>query len=214
MQDVLIKNKLLLQTLNEFAETIFATSEEVRENLKYPRFEDNTDCESGCDHDYLNKRLQESAIVAGYPLHVKGIDINTAKSAELPDGWLDAAAKLDKGIMQAIGVGFSALKMYYPDRGYIAWHNNCNCPGQNLLLTYSKTGNGYFEWMDPLTQEIIRMEDRPGWTAKVGYYGSDKEPDKILWHCAKSYEPRLTVSYVVRDQAMWEYMVEDIQSDQ
>lgn len=214
MQDVSIRNKLLLKTLNEYAETIFSLSEEDRANLHYPSFEEEMNKDIGCSHEYLEKHLQDPAIVTGFPLHVKGFDVNTAHNKDMPEGWKEAADKLDKGIMAAIGVGFNALKMYYPADGYIAWHNNCNCPGQNLLLSYSRGGDGYFEWMNPITKEVIRMEDRPGWTAKVGYYGSDKEPDKIMWHCAYTNEPRITVSYVVRDQSMWEYMVEDIQSDQ
>lgn len=212
MQAVSIKNLLLLKTLNEFADFVFS-SEETLDSLKLPNMK-GVDANEACSHEYLEKRLAKPNYETGFPLHTIGFDINTALGKELPEGWADAAKKLDDGIMRSIGVGFSALKMYYPKDGYIGWHNNCNCPGQNLLLTYSKGGNGYFEWMDPITKEITRMEDQPGWTAKVGYYGSFNEPDKVLWHAARTYEPRLTVSYVVRDQSMWEYMVEDIQSAQ
>ena len=215
MLDVSIRNPLLIKTLNDFARSILVdTPQHEFDSLHYMEFEEPVDCEEGCSTEYLNKRLDRNPMDTGWPRHQFGFDINTSKAEYIPDGWNDIAKKLDDGIMQSIGVGFSALKMYYPVNGFIGWHNNCNCPGQNLLLTYSKDGNGYFEYMDPISKEIIRMNDRPGWTAKVGYYGSDKEPDKIMWHCAKTYEPRLTVSYVVRDQSMWEYMVEDIQSDQ
>lgn len=214
MLDVSIRNPLLIKTLNTFSDYIFTQDADTLSSLKFPEFEEKYNCELCCSKEYLEEHLNRTAILAGFPLHVLGYDINTGSSKDLPVGWSDAAKALDDGIMQSIGVQFSALKMYYPANGYIGWHNNCNCPGQNLLMTYSAGGNGYFEYLDPITKEIVRMEDRPGWTAKVGYYGSEKEPDKILWHCAKTYEPRLTVSYVIRDQSMWEYMVEDIQSDQ
>ena len=214
MQDVSIKNKKLLKALEDYAKVIFSMPEDERAKLHYPTFDIEMNKDIGCSREYLEEHLKDPAIKAGFPLHSKGFDVNTAPDKDLPDGWKDAARKLDNGIMDAIGVEFSALKMYYPADGYIAWHNNCNCPGQNLLLSYSVGGDGYFEWMHPTTKEIVHMPDKPGWTAKVGYYGAENEPDKIFWHCAKTNEPRITVSYVVRDQSMWEYMVEDIQSDQ
>ena len=215
MLDVSIRNPLLIKVLEEFAHSILIdTPRATLDTLRYQDSEKDIDCEEGCSREYLDSLLSKEATYSGWPRASLGFDINTAKSEYTPKNWVDSAKQLDNGVMEAIGVGFSALKMYYPAKGYIGWHNNCNCPGQNLLLTYSKSGDGYFEYMNPISKEIIRMNDRPGWTAKVGYYGSDREPDKIMWHCAKTYEPRLTVSYVIRDQSMWEYMVEDIQSDQ
>lgn len=212
MLDVSIKNKELIKTLDWFAEWMFSHDQSVLDNLKFPNCESNV--EEATSIEYLRSLQEKHVLESGFPLDLFGYDINAGKISEMPDGWNSIALELDKRMISAIGVEFSALKMYYPTDGYIGWHNNCNCPGQNLLLTYSKTGNGYFEYVDPVSKEIIRMEDRPGWTAKVGYYGSDKEPDKIIWHCARTYEPRITISYVVRDQSMWEFMVEDIQSDQ
>jgi len=216
MRKISIKNKKLIKTLNTFSDNILNSPIEVFDNLpcdtivKY----DSTDCEKFCSYDYLNERRSKPVMETAFPLHAYGFDMNVSPKRVTPDGWEETKKILDDGVMDSIGVGFSALKMYYPITGFIAWHNNCNCPGQNLLMTYSKYGNGYFEYLDLLSDKIIRIEDLPGWTAKVGYYGSDKEPDKIMWHCAKTYEPRLTVSYVIRDQSMWEEMVQDIQSFQ
>ena len=55
------------------------------------------------------------------------------------------------------------------------------------------------------------MYDEPGWTAKVGYFGTNEEKDKIFWHCARAYEDRLTLGFVIPDQNMWEMMCDDIQ---
>jgi hypothetical protein len=56
------------------------------------------------------------------------------------------------------------------------------------------------------------MPDKPGWFAKVGYYGHLGEPDKVYWHCARAYGPRLTFGYVIPDESLWEMMVADIQA--
>ena len=39
--------------------------------------------------------------------------------------------------------------MWYPKDGYIAWHNNWNVPGYNVLFTYTETGNGYWRHINP-----------------------------------------------------------------
>jgi len=92
-------------------------------------------------------------------------------------------------------------------------NNNWNASGYNILLSYSPTGNGFFRYMDPLTKEIVTMEDKPGWTCKVGYYGRGREPDKVYYHCAGSYEPRITLGFVVPHLEIWRSMIEDISEE-
>ena len=57
------------------------------------------------------------------------------------------------------------------------------------------------------------MFDKPGWNAKVGYYGNNDEPDKLFWHCARAYEDRLTLGFVLPDEDFWKMMIEDIESE-
>lgn len=215
MRVINLSNKELLKALNKFRDVIFSTSNDTLENLPYPKFKEDIDCEKATSLEYLEDRLKRDPLDTGYPRHTLGFDVNSSLIKECPREWTNAADQLDKDVIGAIGVGFSALKMYYPKNGYIGWHNNCNCPGLNLLLTYSETGNGYFEYKDPTTGDLVRMPDAAGeWSAKVGYYGDFEEPNKIFWHCAKTYEPRITVSYVIRDESFWEEMIADIESDQ
>ena len=54
------------------------------------------------------------------------------------------------------------------------------------------------------------MQDKPGWTAKVGYFGYND--DDIFWHSARTYDEfRLTCSFVIPHKEMWEMMIEDIE---
>lgn len=214
MQAVSIKNKQLIETLNWFSNWLLVESKEILSTLHLP--EPGFSAEESCSIDYLESRQQRPPIETGFPLESVGFDIHSTPEKYMPEGWTLIDKEMDRRMISAIGVEFSALKMYYPPNGFIGWHNNSNCYGQNLIMTYTPPGgSGYFEYQDPITKELIRMEDIEGWTAKVGYFGSDKEPDKVIWHCARNYDkPRLTVSYVVRDQWMWEEMVKDIQSDQ
>jgi len=214
MQVISIKNKKLKESLEWFSNWLLVECREKLPELYCPT--PNISADESCSAEYLFSRQQRPPIETGFPLESLGFDINSSITKYLPEGWDSINREMDRRMISAIGVEFSALKMYYPPNGFIGWHNNCNCHGQNLIMTYTPPGgSGYFEYQDPITKELIRMYDTEGWTAKVGYFGSDKDPGKIIWHCARNYDiPRITVSYVIRDQWMWEEMVSDIESDQ
>ena len=100
--------------------------------------------------------------------------------------------------------------MYYPKGGYMGWHNNHNASGYNILFSYTRSGRGFFRYKK---DNVVTMEDSPGWTAKVGYYGNNKEPDKLFWHCARAYEDMLTLGFVIPNENFWNMMIDDIQSE-
>ena len=81
------------------------------------------------------------------------------------------------------------------------------------IYKWSKEGKGFFRYQDPITKEIITMNDAPGWTVKCGYYGSWHEKDRIYWHCANAKEEeRFTLGYIIPHEGMWQDMIDDIQS--
>ena len=70
-------------------------------------------------------------------------DKDIAKEIQEKSHWLD------NELGSLLGIRFCALKMWYPKDGYIAWHNNWNVPGYNVLFTYTETGNGYWRHINP-----------------------------------------------------------------
>lgn len=90
----------------------------------------------------------------------------------------------------------NALSAVYPPNGFMGWHNNSDCPGDVVLLTWTKNGNGFFRYEDPQTKEIVTLNDTPGWSCKLGHFGSLYEPDKVFWHCCSTEELRITVAWV------------------
>lgn len=214
MRSVSLKNNRLLETLNEFSSWMFSHDSSLIDKLYFGNRQVSSDI--GCSYEYLIKAQSQEIEEYGYPEISVGFDLHTASSVDRPEGWKEIADKLNYDIISILGVEFNALMMYYPEDGYIGWHHNANCAGQNLIMTYSPPGGkGYFEYQDPVSKDLIRVPDPEGWSAKVGYFGSFTEPDKIVWHCAKSVDtPRLTISYVIRDQWMWDEMIQDIESDQ
>jgi hypothetical protein len=153
--------------------------------------------------DYIEAKGHE-----GFPEEKYGIDLTDIKSTPLE--YRDKIIDVTKQLNNFFGSQFNAVKMYYPKDGFMSWHNNHNVPGYNILMSYTKNGDGWFRYKDPITEEIITLYDKPGWTAKVGYYGHNEEPDKLYWHCARAYEPRLTLGFVIPNEEMWEMMCEDL----
>lgn len=147
--------------------------------------------------------------VDGFPEETRGLDLLHVQ----PPGMKQALETLDNELMAWSGTRFCAVKMYYPAQGFMSWHHNANCPGYNILLSWSKNGTGFFRYQDPITKEIITMQDVPGWTVKVGYYGSWDEHDKIYWHCANApEEERFTLGYVIPHEGLWKDMYNDIET--
>jgi len=166
-------------------------------------------CQYACSNEYL-KHMQGKN-VDGFPETTFGIDL--MKYTTPYESVKKSLIKLDTELLDWSGSRNNAVKMLYPPGGFMGWHHNANAPGYNILLSWSDKGTGFFRYQDPISKEVITMNDSPGWTCKVGYYGPWHEPDKIYWHCASAtHEERLTLGYIIPHEGMWDNMCEDIQS--
>lgn len=203
MKTISILNSDLLAILNEYMASMLA-----QDRTKWPY--DNPagfTADYVCGEEYLAH--MQGKKVDGFPEKTNGIDLNRWT----PPGLKDALHKLDTDLMNWSGSRNCAVKMLYPKGGYMGWHHNANAPGYNILLSWSKDGLGYFRYQDPKTKEIVTMNDTPGWTCKVGYYGPWHEPDRIYWHCANAkHEERFTLGYIIPHEGLWEDMWTDIQT--
>ena len=65
---------------------------------------------------------------------------------------------------------------------------------------------------DPETK-LVHLQDKDGWHCKLGYYGKKEEHNKIMWHSAYG-GPRITLGFVVFDEAIWEDIVEQLTEDE
>jgi hypothetical protein len=108
--------------------------------------------------------------------------------------------------------------MFYPKNGFMGWHTNGNCPGWNVIMSYTPPPHqGFFEFVDPTSDEHIRLEDNHnimnGWTIKVGYFGEHSDKDNLIWHCARTYDnPRITLAYVIPQEykKYYDLMIQDL----
>jgi hypothetical protein len=159
---------------------------------------------------YLREALKQPPIKHGFPRHSWGLELVMDRRYIEDKELLDKAAAANSKLMNFFGARNNALQMFYPAGGYIGWHNNCNAPGYNIVLSCNPEAKGYFEHYDHVNDKFVRFDDAAGWNCKVGYFGSDKEDKKIYWHCAYTDSPRLTFSYVIYDKNIWADMVDDI----
>ena len=201
MQTIEIKNielKNLLNDYSEWFENLDKTSIKVRGQKDIDEYYTSEEYLSSMD-----KKIHE-----GFPEKTHGIDLVFCDSID--DNIRKRIRQVDMDFNSVLGSERCAVKMYYPEGGYMGWHNNHNASGYNILFSYTKNGNGFFRYK---TDQLVTMNDSPGWTAKVGYYGNNDEPDKLFWHCARAYEDRLTLGFVIPNKNFWEMMIEDIKSE-
>jgi len=123
--------------------------------------------------------------------------------SKCPEKFKKESSRFTDELVKFLGARHNAVHVYYPEDGFMGWHNNWDVPGYNILFNYN-TGDGQFEYWDG--SNVITLPDPDGWSAKVGYYGDQSNP---VWHCAGG-GPRITVGFVIPDENMWEMMVEDI----
>lgn len=211
MKHIEINNIQLKQILNVFLNVLQKEFNIKTFRFKKPDSKFNIDYVTG--NEYLTH--MQGKQVTGFPEQTYGHDLMAGVAAVKDIPLLNEALQtLDKDLLAWSGSRNNAVKMIYPEGGFMGWHHNANAPGYNVLLSWSEKGTGFFRYQDPITKEIITMNDTPGWTCKVGYYGAWHEDDKIYWHCAGApFEKRFTLGYIIPHQGMWESMVEDIQSE-
>ena len=201
MKSIEIKNKDLINLLNDYSDWFESIDKSL---IKVEGEKDEN--EYYTSDEYLEKIDKEKH--KGFPEKVHGIDLVFCNSTD--NDIRKRIRKVDLDFNSVLGSERCAVKMYYPKGGYMGWHNNHNASGYNILLSYNKNGKGFFRYK---TDKTYTMYDKPGWTAKVGYYGNNKEPDKLFWHCARAYEDRLTLGFVIPDKSFWKMMIEDIESE-
>lgn len=236
MRQVLTLPADLLTYLNEYQEFIAANPpDKTLPNFPMKgKFQSEGRSEYAASLECLNSTPADTH--DGFPPDSYGYDLNTPtlrrilndnhapafadEEKEWINKYIEKSEWVDEVIGSWIGFKFSALKMYYPADGYIAWHTNWNVPGFNCLFTWSN-GDGYWRHLDsseeqegsirPPDDKLVHIQDVDGWHCKLGYYGEKHEHNKLMWHAAYG-GPRITLGFVVGDPDIWDDIVEEITS--
>jgi hypothetical protein len=193
MSEVIIRNKEILETLNSFADEFFSNGD--YDNPAYHVYsseEDKTKGEYYCSRDYLTDCLSRDTLV-GVPDRHWAQPIS--KMVRVDAKWKPFMQRVKFDFASEIGAHTSALLSYYPKGGFVGWHTNYDATAYQVLFTWSKSGNGYFKYYDKEKDEIVTIQDKPGWQCRHYYFGPEDEPHNHCWHAAYAGEDRITLAY-------------------
>ena len=209
-----IKNEELKEILNRISEnTQRVDFDKVRQ---IPR---NETADEWCNDEYKRHIINKGSAHDGYPEMLLGCSLEPGKF--FYDGsdalqLIEESERAIKDLCAWSGAHHRALTAIYPPGGFIGWHNNANASGYNILFTWSLEGDGQWEHIEPSTGEHVIIPDVEGWQCKYGYYGSYREPDKLLYHAARTNCLRTTVAFVFngdeRGKSMAEMLIEEIET--
>jgi hypothetical protein len=195
MTEVIIRNKKILAKLNSFADELFSI--EGYNNPNYRMYGGEfamTNPEYYCSNEWLHHKMNDWISHSGFPEeHYSQPMTNMAR--ESSEKFEALKNKIRTDFTTEIGAMHAALTNYYPPGGFVGWHTNWNANCYQILFTWSKTGNGYFKYYDKQKDEIVTIQDVPGWQCRHFYFGRKDEPDHHCWHAAYAGEDRITLAY-------------------
>jgi hypothetical protein len=194
MSEVNIRNSDLLEVLNGFSDEML--SKPSYNDEKYWTFREWQDIGKGefyCSRDYLDECLSRDELV-GPPdrYFAQPISKMVREDKEMWEGFMQ---KVKYDFASELGAHTSALLSYYPPGGFVGWHTNYDANAYQILFTWSETGDGYFRYYDKQKDEIVTIQDVPGWQCRHFYFGAGHEEDLHCWHSAYAGCQRITLAY-------------------
>ena len=194
MSEVTIRNKDFLATLDSFVEGMFEGGSP--NDPLYYAYEDAEDMDKGeyyCSREYLRQCLDADHLIGPPERHFAQPISNMVRKD--PERWTNYMQMVKYDFAAEIGAHTSALLSYYPPGGFVGWHTNYDASAYQVLFTWSKTGNGYFRYWDKEKDEIVTIQDKPGWQCRHFYFGPEDEPHNHCWHSAYAGDERITLAY-------------------
>tara|TARA_A100001234_G_scaffold218601_1_gene227898 strand:+ start:354 stop:1019 length:666 start_codon:yes stop_codon:yes gene_type:complete len=214
MRNVEIKNKDILDTLDKYLDFYYNRDKYISAGLKLQGHA-FTDREIWINDEHRDNIINLGHGHSGFP--EASICYNLAVRAKGKDTVLPPTegikkyTKLNAELQEKLCAKYNALCLMYPPGGFISWHNNANAYGYNIVFTWSETGDGYFKYRDPHTEEDVIIQDVKGWQCKAGYFGGYSEPkENLVYHTASTDCWRITISYLFTRDEMSLGIQEDV----
>lgn len=226
MSEIQINNQKILQKLEDLREDFFSKPNynDPKYRLKSRNWNNCRVSDYWCSEEALRRKLDRWEEHPGYPEEHMAQPISNMENID-PDIWTPFRKKARIDFTLEIGAQHAALTNYYPPGGFVGWHTNWDACCYQVLFTWSKDGDGYFRYYDKENDEIITIEDKPGWQARHYYFARKDEYKYHCWHAAYNWSERITLAYkfdnvslespsnktaiLLRDQ-----LIEEIESDE
>ena len=215
MTELTIRNKDILSKLEYIKSEVLKTDLLTNKEMNHEQLSES---EKFLGSDYLFKHMRDPNH-EGYPVEHYSLPIDRLRAIDSNLDKINDYAR--HKFIADLGANSSAVFLYYPPGGFVGWHTNQNNSGHQFIFSWSKEGDGYFQYYDKQKKEIVKLPDKSGWQARHYYFGED-EPDHC-WHSAYTNVPRITVCVLFRwwdkphmkEQilAMKDQLIEEIESE-
>ena len=218
VRDINLQNQEFIDILNEYKDVLLKREPGDDTPLihkEIPIQYNDEDAENWVSDQYMEEIIKMGRGHDGFPKILKGYSGLKHEDERRPQGKVikDASTRLNSKIIEFCSARNNALNACYPPGGFIAWHNNANAPGYNIIITYSETGEGWFDYWDIEKKERVRIQDKPGWQAKMTYFGPYDQPENLVYHAAYTDCYRITVAFVFAEaDQFWEEVIEDLET--
>ena len=136
MKSVNIKNKEVLEILNEFLDIWWDKKETDLTKFYLSAKDANRD--DYISDEYKLKIINKRSFHSGYPEKLRGynIKIDVDGNPNLTDLEINKNyIKINEKLQILLSTRHNALCSVYPPGGFISWHNNANAPSYNLIFT-------------------------------------------------------------------------------
>jgi len=221
VRDINLQNSEFLSILNEYKDVLLYRENPGDAPLIHKELKVRGDSEKAEDwvsDEFMKSIITKGSSHVGFPDMMKGFaglkyDEDDPQNNNFGTRIKDASAKLNSQLLQFLSANNNALNAFYPPGGFISWHNNANAPGYNIIITYSETGEGWFDYWDIEKKERVRIQDKKGWQAKMTYFGSHDQYENMCYHAAYTDCYRITVAFMFKEaDNFWEEVIEDLET--
>lgn len=207
IKKIQIKNSYVSEILNAISENV---------NIFFDDFDygEKISPEKYISEKYCDDIISMGRNHGGLPELEEGISLNNHPKLKESNFHSTVWPKLHTKsieLQQFLGSKHQALFLYYPPEGFIAWHNNADASGHNILFTWSETGDGWFSYRDE-NNETVKIKDTKGWSCKMNYFPSydDKKDRTPLYHAAYTKCKRLSIAFRFEENDSY---LEDLKKD-
>lgn len=217
VRDINIQNSDFLDILNEYKDVLMRRDHEndnplVSKEINLMHKGELAD--RWISDEYMHEIIKMGRSHDGFPKVLKGYGPLKHENEDHSGKVIkDASRVLNSKLIEFLSCRNNALNACYPPGGFISWHNNANAAGYNIIITWSETGDGWFDYWDIDKQKRVRVQDKQGWQAKMTYFGPYEDPDKLCYHAAYTDCYRITVAFVFAEaDEFWMEVIEDLET--
>ena len=218
VRDIDLQNQEFISILNEYKDVLLKREPGNDTPLiakEIPVMHQDETAEKWISDEYMHDVINMGRGHDGFPKVLRGFSGLKFENEKDTRGKVikEASHRLNSNLIEFLSARNNALNACYPPGGFISWHNNANAKGYNIIITYSETGEGWFDYWDIEKKERVRIQDKPGWQAKMTYFGPYDDPENIVYHAAYTDCYRITVAFVFAEaDQFWEEVIEDLET--